>query len=221
MSRTGLIAVVLVLLVGSVAAFAWTEKLTLKPAPVSKSHFIRHFSPTCGCHRSVTRLTFRSRGPERVDVTIVDADGDYIATLAEGKEIPEGHVSFTWDGRTSDGQIAPDGLYRAKVRLHDARRTLLIPAAIHVDTMAPKVSNVSVEAGTGADVRYSSTEAARPILLVDGKVVFRGQRKHAGTARMRWPGPWPEPGTHEVTLVLVDRAGNRSEPSRPVAVDAT
>src|SRR6188472_636469 len=90
LSRTGLLAVVLVLLGGSVAAFAWTEKLKLKPAPVSKAHFVRHFSPTCGCHRSVTRLIFRSRGPERVDVSIVDANGDFVANLAKGKEIPKG-----------------------------------------------------------------------------------------------------------------------------------
>jgi hypothetical protein len=219
LSRTGLIAVVLVLLGGSVAAFAWTEKLKLKPAPVSKAHFVRRFSPTCGCHRSATRLTFRSRGRERVDVSIVDAAGDFVATLVKGKEIPEGHVTFVWDGRDDGGRIVPDGLYRAKVRLHDARRTLLIPAAIHVDTKAPKVNVVSVQAGTGVNVRYRTTEAARSILRVDGRPVFRGARNHAGTARLQWPGPWPEPGSHEVALVLVDRAGNRSEPTQPVAVD--
>jgi FlgD Ig-like domain len=219
LSRTGLLAVVLVLLGGSVAAFAWTEKLKLKPAPVSKAHFVRHFSPTCGCHRSVTRLIFQSRGPERVDVSIVDANGDFVANLAEGKEIPKGHVTFVWDGRDESGKIVSDGLYRAKVRLHDARRTLLIPAAIHVDTKAPKVSILSVQAGAGATVRYQSTETARPILQVDGKPVFHGMREHAGTAQLQWPGPWSETGSHDVTLVLVDRAGNRSEPSDPVAVD--
>jgi hypothetical protein len=220
LSRNGLIAVVLVLLAGSVAAFAWTERLKLKPAPVSKSHFVRHFSPTCGCHRSSTHLTFRSRGPERVDVSIVDADGHFVTTLAEGREIPEGHVTFVWDGRDADGNVVRDGLYRTKVRLEHARRTLLIPAAIHVDTVAPKPRVSSVTAGTGADVRYGSTEAARPILFVDGKAVFRGKRKHAGNARLQWPGPWPSPGSHEVTLVLVDRAGNRSEPTAPLTVQA-
>jgi hypothetical protein len=220
MTRTGLIAVALVLLVGSAAAFAWTEKLKLEPARVSKPQFDRHFSPTCDCRRATSHLSFVLERGQRIDVSVVDVDGHHVATLAARREEPAGRVRFEWDGRTEDGQVVPDGIYRLKVRLQSERRTILIPSTIHVDTSAPELRDVGVEnaqTGSGLVVRYASDETARPLLKLDGKVVFRGERRRPGNARLRWLGPLP-PGSHEVTLVLVDQAGNPSQPSQPVTV---
>ncbi|HEY7004381.1 MAG TPA: FlgD immunoglobulin-like domain containing protein [Gaiellaceae bacterium] len=220
MKRTGLIAVALVLLVGSAAAFAWTEKLKLEPARVSKPQFDRHFSPTCNCHRATSSLSFVLERGQRIDVSVVDVDGDHVATLASGQAEPAGRVRLAWDGRTDDGLIAPDGIYRLKVRLQAERRTILIPSTIHVDTSAPELRDVVVEGaqtGSGLVIRYASDETARPLLKLDGKIVFRGERRHPGNARLRWEGPLP-PGSHEAVLVLVDQAGNRSQPSQPVTV---
>jgi FlgD Ig-like domain len=218
--RNGVIAVVLVLLGGSVAAFAWTEKLKVSPVPVTKVRFVRHFSPTCECRRSTARLIFQVRHPERLDVSIVDADDSHVATLAKGRDLSEGRVTFEWDGRDDDGRVVPDGPYRAKVRLEDDRRTILIPGPINVDTVPPRARVLSLQSGTGLDLRYASSEAARPFLLVDGKIVFRGERTHAGKAGLEWPGPWPGSGPHTASLVLVDRAGNRSLPTTPIIVQA-
>jgi hypothetical protein len=221
LGRNGLIAVVLVLLGGSVAAFAWTEKLKLNPVPVTKVRFERHLSPTCGCRRATSRLIFRLRHPERLDVSIVDADGAHVATLAQGQDVPEGRVTFKWNGRDENGRVVPDGSYRAKVRLEHARRTILIASLIHVDTVPPHARVLALHGGAGVDLRYLSTEAARPLLLVDGKVVFRGERTPSGRARLEWPGPWPGPGPYTVMLVLVDRAGNRSPPTKPIVVEGS
>ena len=97
------------------------------------------------------------------------------------------------------------------------RRTILIPTTIQVDTVAPHVRVLSVQSGPGLDVRLSSNESARAILLLDGKTVFRGRRRAAGTQTLHWLGPLPA-GSHEVTVVVVDQAGNRSQPTQPVAV---
>jgi hypothetical protein len=212
-TRAGLIAVVLVLLVGSAAAFAWTEKLKLAPARVAKPDYIRHYSPG----RKPDPLSFVIRRAQALDVSVVDADGHHVATLAEGKDERAGRVSFLWDGKNDAGEPVPDGVYRLKVRLHDERRTILIPSTIHVDTTAPKARILGVRSIDGIAVRYSSDESARPLLLLDGKVVLRGDHHRPGDARVRWPGPVPS-GSHQVTLVLVDRAGNRSQPTAPVTV---
>jgi hypothetical protein len=75
----------------------------------------------------------------------------------------------------------------------------------------------TTETGPGLAVRYTSDETARPLLKLDGKVVLRGKRHRPGNVRLRWDRPLP-PGNHEVTLVLADQAGNRSEPTQPVSV---
>ena len=205
------------LLLGSVAAFTRTERLKLAPAPVAKPHYDRHFSPVCGCKRATSHLAFELRRAERIDVSVVDADGDHVATLAQGLDAPAGRVTLEWDGRRDDGQVAPDGLYRLKVRLEADRRSILVPKPIHVDTTPPVARLLGVRSGPGLDVRYSSDETARALLLVDGKVVLRGKPRRQGTSRLRWAGPL-QPGTHEATVALVDLAGNRSEPTRPVSV---
>ena len=207
----------LALLVGSVAAFTRTEKLKLAPAPVVKPEFDRHFSPGCNCRHATSHLSFLLRHRERIDVSVVNADGGHVATLAQGQDAPAGRVGFDWDGRGEDGRVVPDGVYRLKVRLERDRRTILIPSTIHVDTTSPKARVLGVQSGPGLDVRYTSSETARALLVLDGKVVARGAKRRPGKARLVWDGPLP-PGSPEVTVVLVDPAGNRSEPTQPVSV---
>jgi hypothetical protein len=206
-----------VLLIGSVAAFTRTERLKLAPAPVAKPKFDRHFSPGCGCRHATSRLSFLLRHADRIGVSVVDADGGQVVTLTQGRNVPAGRFSLEWNGRGESGQVVPDGAYRLKVRLEHARRTILIPKTIRVDTSPPEARVLSVQSGPGLDVAYSSNETARALLLLDGKVVLRGERRRPGKARLQWPGPLP-PGSHQVTLVLVDQAGNRSQRTQPVVV---
>ena len=55
-------------------------------------------------------------------------------------------------------------------------------------------------------VRDRTNETARAILVLDGKKVARGEQ---GTGEWQPPGT---PPTEGLTLVAVDRAGNRAEP---------
>jgi hypothetical protein len=55
-------------------------------------------------------------------------------------------------------------------------------------------------------VRYRTNETARAILLLDGKKVARGSK-----GQVSWQ-PRGTPPTDGLTLVAVDRAGNRAEP---------
>jgi hypothetical protein len=218
LSRTGLIALALVLLIGSAAAFARTERLKLAPSPVAKPKFERHISPTCGCRHATAQLSLLLRGPEQLDASVVDSDGDHVATLAEGQDLAAGRASFKWNGRDDEGQVVSDGLYRLKVRLEHDRRTILIPKAILVDTSPPDV-RVLETVSTPEDlvVRYKTNEAVRAFLLLNGKKVAHDSRKTAGSGRLEWPqaGNLPQPATGFI-VVAIDRAGNRSEPV-PVA----
>ena len=195
------------LLVGSAAAFTRTERLKLAPSPVAKPKFERHLSPACGCSHASASLSILLRRPERLDVSVVDADGAHVTTLAQARDQNAGRVGFTWDGRDDSGQLVPDGLYRLKVRLEHDRRTILVPKTVLVDTAAPRARIMEAVAGVdGVQVRYRTNETARAILVLDGKRVARGSK-----GRLTWQPPGPPP-TEGLTLVAVDRAGNRAEP---------
>jgi hypothetical protein len=212
MGRIGLIVLTVALLVGSAAAFTRAERLKLAPSPVAKPKFERHLSPTCGCPHSASSLSLLLRRSERLDVSVIDSNGGHVATLADGQDENAGRVAFEWDGHDDAGQVVPDGLYRLKVRLEHDRRTILIPKTVLVDTAPPSVRILEADSDPdGVRVRYRTSESARAILLLDGKRVARGSR-----GQVSWQ-PTGVPPTTGLTLVAVDKAGNRSEPV-PVTV---
>ena len=217
MGRTALIVLAVALLVGSAAAFTRSERLKLAASPVAKPQFERHLSPTCGCKHATSTLSLLLRRPERLDVSVVDAEGTHVATLADAQDSDAGRVFYEWNGRDDDGRVAPDGLYRLKVRLEHDRRTILIPKTILVDSTPPRVRILeAVTTGEGVSVRYRTNEGVRVHLLLDGKKVAHERKRTDGIGRVTWQPPGIAP-TSGLTLVAVDRSGNRADPE-PVFV---
>jgi hypothetical protein len=215
--RIALIVLAVALLVGSAAAFTRSERLKLSASPLAKPEFGRHISPTCGCSRAASSLSFLLRRPERLDVSVVDSDGGHVATLADAQESEAGTVSFEWDGRDDGGQVVPDGRYRLKVRLERDRRTILIPKTIVVDTAPPQVRIVeAVTTEAGVMVRYRTNEGVRVRLLLDDKKIAGDIRLKPGVGRVIWETAGTPPASG-VTLVAVDRSGNRTKPV-PVSI---
>ena len=103
------------LLLGSVAAFSYTEKLKLTRSPVGVARFDGWVSPGCDCRHEVARLSFLLRKPERVHVSIVDADGDEVRRLASNIRRPAGRIALEWDGRDREGRPVREGLFIARV----------------------------------------------------------------------------------------------------------
>jgi FlgD Ig-like domain len=212
---------VLGLLVGTSAAFAVTERLKLVPSPIVAPKVTEAFSPVCDCATDVAHVRFRLRDPDRLTVTIVDADGEAVGTVADGQEHPAGPVEFTWDGSG-----AAEGEYRAKVHLARARRTIVIPNTMRLDTTPPVVEVEAIRPrvfspdGDGrADAvhaLYSVSERASVLLLVDGKRALESPPRMKG--KLDWYGRDRREGTYEVTLGARDLAGNeaRQTPSSPV-----
>jgi len=225
-----MIALAVTLLVGSVAAFTYTQKLKLERSPIGRPHFDRWISPECDCPRGTVRLSFELRERERIDATMVDGDGNLVKMLLPASEQGRGRVRMAWDGRDEAGRIVPDGDYRVRVRMRDKRRTIVIPVEVHVDTVAPRavllgVSSTTLTPGDRIDFRYETNEFGRPFLLVDGKVAAVGPERKPGRETVGWAGqerqaPLP-PGLYSVSLVVEDRAGNRSEPTASAHVAVT
>lgn len=215
------------LLLGTVAAFTYTEALKLDRSPVGGARFDRWLSPVCGCPHESAALSFELREAERIAVAVVDGDDERVRLLSSGVSRPPGRVTFTWDGRDDAGRVVPDGAYRLRIRLLDERRRIVVPEDVNVDTRAPvvrlrSISPAILSPGEALVVRYRSDERGVPVLLADGDEVLRARRRPPGGHRVRWPAAVDEavlaPGAHSVALAVEDAAGNRSEPTVAVTI---
>ena len=219
MPRTLATVVVLVLLAATAVAFVETERLKLKPSPVTKVSVTKVFSPTCECDDRTAVIAFRLRKPGRLTVSIVDADHHPVQTLVGPVAAKKGRVVATWDGQSGAGGSAPDGSYRARIQL--GYRTIYMPNRIHVDTTPPvvKLRNVGpriLQPRSRLKVRYLLNEPARVSVYLDGRRVVLGR-----SSRLKWKVDWPvraRPGKHRVAVTARDAAGNLSNVTRPVVV---
>jgi FlgD Ig-like domain len=213
------VLVVVFLLGGTAAAFAVTQGLKLERSPVLSPRIDKVFAP--GVNEAQIAFTVRER--DRVSLAIVDGDGAVVRTIVAGTRFPGRRITATWDGRDDSGRIVPDGDYRPRVRLADARRTIVFPNEMRVDTERPRIARFSVSRRTispdgdgradGVSIAYELSERASMRLLVNGKQRVR-KLGQAPVAAIQWYGKLRgrpvRPRTYRLELVAVDDAGNRS-----------
>jgi hypothetical protein len=207
---------VLSLLGGTAAAFAVTERLKLVPSPIIAPKVTPAFSPVCrgGCTTREARIRFGLRDADRLTVTIIDEDDDPVATIADAESLPAGPVEFVWDGRA-----APEGVYRARVHLADARRTIDVPNEMRLDTTPPTLTverigptTFSPDGDGRADkvsAEYSVSERAKISLHHgdDTPVVSPPRSK----GKIDWYARGLLPGVYVVSLSATDLAGNTND----------
>jgi hypothetical protein len=216
---------VLFLLGGTAAAFAVTEGLKLEPSPISGTSVVKTFSPRCECDRDTAVVDFKLRKADRLTITIIDANEHEVRRLVEHGRFPSGWQSFVWNGRTDDGEIAPDGAYRPRVHLARAHQTIVLPNPIRVDTTAPRVTLVSIRpreltpAHRKAGVRYRVSEQAKGIVYVDGRRAVGPSRFYPLDGKLDLylavRGRDLARGPHTVSVGAVDLAGNVGRASAP------
>ena len=214
--RTGY-AIVAVMFVVSVAAFARAEQLKLTRSPVWGARIPREYSPNCRpnplCMPHGAPLSFKLRQAARFRLEIVDSNGNVVRTLSppDGRLHQKSRVTTRWNGRTQTGAIAPDGIYHLRVDLLSLGRTIVIPSRLMVDTVPPVVTLLSRPGAL--PVRYRTSEPGLTQLRLlrrtaAGKVevvhVLNGRR-----GRVRVPAQWQKRG-EEMELSTIDEAGNES-----------
>ena len=231
MARWPQLLIVLALLGATAAAFAVTERLKLERSPVTGTRVDRVFSPVCECARDVAVVSIVLRRRETVTLDILNRDGRSIRTIVRKRREPAGRVSYTWDGRDNLDRVVPEGVYRPRVQLERNGRTIVLPNPIRVDTTAPDITLVRVFPrvfSPDSDGRrdrvtasYRIDERARAVLLVDGRQRVQTKFRQL-EGRLVWfgrvNGRVVRPGTYEIRLRAVDRAGNRSVRTRAVPV---
>lgn len=136
--RVSVSAVVFALLVvATVAAFAWSQRLKRDPLVLDRVSFRpvpplhpkvppRAFTPNGDCRFDHIRIRFRVTQTDRADVQIVKPGGRLIVTLARDKRLKRYHFfTFYWGGRERNDGIAVPGRYKLRVKLLGQERTLV------------------------------------------------------------------------------------------------
>ena len=230
-----------VLVVATIGAFFVTQHLKvttplIQGYPAFVPATINPARPVpCGKYNSgsATISFYLQNRSDTVDVYVVsDETGAIVDTLASGRHmrtydrIPDG--VFHWDGRESDGQIAPDGTYHLRVALlHQGRTVDLTQAPVKVKTVPPRpvitsVTPVSIPTASGSTrvtIRYRGNEdrggtvliyrmdaTGRSQLVKTFLTPWKGQTAvWDGTLRGQQPAP---AGTYRLGLQVTDAACN-------------
>ncbi|HWW67940.1 MAG TPA: hypothetical protein VNY83_08145, partial [Solirubrobacterales bacterium] len=130
------------LVVATVAAFAWSQRLKRDPLVLDRVTFGtaagRTFTPNGDCRFDRERIRFRVTRSDHAVVQIVKPGGRLVVTLARDRYLKRYHFfTFYWDGRSRNGGIVPPGRYKLRVKLLGQERTLVPPGVIRLRQAAP------------------------------------------------------------------------------------
>jgi flagellar hook assembly protein FlgD len=176
------------LVAASIAAFFITQHLKVttplvqgapRPVPgvIDPLHAVRCGNVNNG---SATISFYLQHRSDDVIVSIVDADDDAVVrTVADGRHMRKGVRTpdgvFRWDGRLSDGRVAPDGTYYFRVTLIHQNRTIdLTGVPVRVKTVPPHPVVTSVtptvipssSGSTRVTIRYAGNDGRGGTVLL-------------------------------------------------------
>ncbi len=143
-ASVGAVVFAIVVLV-TVAAFAWSQRLKRDPLVLDKVTFVaapvlhpKHpvfysFTPNGDCRYDVIRIRFRVTQSDDAVVQIVKPGGKLVVTLARDRFLKRYHFfTFRWDGRSREKGGAPPGRYKLRVKLLNQDRVLVPPGAMRL-----------------------------------------------------------------------------------------
>lgn len=118
------------LLVATVAAFTWSQRLKRVPLVLDRVTFgvpdSRAFTPNRDCRFDRIRIRFRVTRSDRAHVQVVKPGGRLVVTLARDVYLHRYRFhTYHWDGRMRGEGVAPPGRYKLRVRMLGQDRTLV------------------------------------------------------------------------------------------------
>jgi hypothetical protein len=125
------------LVLATVAAFAWAQRLKRDPLVLDRvtigNERSRSFTPNGDCRFDKVRIRFRVTQSDDATVQVVRPGGRVVLTLARDRFLKRYHFfTFYWDGRSRDDGIAPPGRYKLRVKLLGQERNLVPPGVIRL-----------------------------------------------------------------------------------------
>ncbi|HEX5610047.1 MAG TPA: hypothetical protein VFX45_08150 [Solirubrobacterales bacterium] len=168
--RVDAAALVFALLVlATVAAFAWAQRLKRDPLVLDRATFVavpnlhprqpvHSFTPNGDCRFDRIRIRFRTTISDDATVQVVRPGGRVVYTLAREQLLKRySFHTFYWDGRQRGGGIARPGRYKLRVKLLGEDRVLVTPGAIKLHRSGKDVKSAC---GTRAKSGGASPESS-------------------------------------------------------------
>jgi hypothetical protein len=150
-------AILALLVLATVAAFAYAQRLKREPLILDKVTFRpliggeTVITPNGDGQADLARVRFRLTKSDRGIVQLIDKNdrpvrtftvkilsekGRVTARIVPGRELPAYKTfGFRWNGRTTRGRVAPTGPYRLRVRLLGEDRTLVPGGRIRLHSL--------------------------------------------------------------------------------------
>jgi hypothetical protein len=173
--RVNSAALVFALLVlATVAAFAWAQRVKRDPLVLDRVTFIgvprihaqspvHSFTPNGDCRYDHLRIRFRVTRSDHATVQIVKPGGRVVFTLARDEFLKRYHYfTYFWDGRQRGGGTARAGRYKLRVRLLGQDRTLVPPGVIRLHRAREGKKSSCVTRARGGGVAASGTAGSSP-----------------------------------------------------------
>ena len=222
-----------VLVIATFGAFFVAQRLKNAPPVLGQIGVPGFFSPNGDGRFDVTRLTFRVKETDDISVAVLDASGDPVRELLDGRHVAKGVlVRLKWDGRTDDGARAPDGRYRYRITLQHEGRSVVLAKSVRLDTVAPRprVTSIGPSRGFGPELLPTSeggdavvhlqAPGRTPVIRLfktgpgPTRLVLTDKSLKDGATAWHWNGLTPSgrpvsPGTYLVSIETRDQAGNR------------
>jgi hypothetical protein len=125
------------LVLATVAAFAWAQRLKRDPLLLDRvtigTQSSPGFTPNGDCRFDKVRIRFRVTQSDDATVQVVKPGGRVVATLARDRFLKRYHFfTFYWDGHSREGAVALPGRYKLRVKLLGQERNLVPPGTIHL-----------------------------------------------------------------------------------------
>jgi hypothetical protein len=141
------------LVVATIAAFAWSQRLKRDPLVLDRVTFgqpaSRAFTPNRDCRFDRIRIRFRVTKSDDANVQVVKPGGKLVITLARDVYLKRYRFfTFYWDGRMRNDGLAPPGRYKLRVKLLGQERTL-VPGGVMRLHRVPVVPTRSCKEHTG------------------------------------------------------------------------
>jgi flagellar hook assembly protein FlgD len=219
-----------VLVVATFGAFFVAQRLKNAPPVLSRLTVFPFFSPNRDGRFDVARVSFKVKKTDDVSVAVLDSSGDEVRELMGSRRVASSElVRLKWDGRTDDGDRAPDGRYRYRITLQHEGRSVVPATSVRLDTTPPRplVTSIGPRHEFGPELMPNGGDAVvhlqapghRPVVRLfktaPGPTRLVLQQKLAdGSKLWRWDGKTPSgrpvsPGTYLVAIETRDVAGNR------------
>jgi hypothetical protein len=130
------------LVLATIAAFAWAQRLKRDPLVLDRVKLSRTFTPKGDCRSDRARIHFRVTRSDRADVQVIRPGGRLIVTLARDRYLKRYHFfNFRWNGRSRYAAVAPPGRYKLRVKLLGQDRVLVPPGVMRLHVAPPHATS--------------------------------------------------------------------------------